>query len=124
MRYACLVYGDEAKLLALSNDAARELTRESLDYDRTLEEAGHLVVAHALESPASATRLRTKGGRVVATDGPYAETKEQLLGFLLIEARDREEAVALASKVPMIAHGHIELRAIHPLKAEGAETCS
>ncbi|MDZ5698099.1 YciI family protein [Chelativorans sp. M5D2P16] len=118
MRYVCLVYGDEAELQALSDEDSLKLTRDSLDYDRVLESGGHLVVAHALESPAFTTALRTKGGQVVATDGPYSETKEQLLGFLLIEADDRQEAVALASRVPMVEHGHIELRAIHLLEGE------
>ena len=118
MRYVCLIHGNEADLKALSGDAARRLDRDSLDYDAVLAQGGHLVVAHALESPARATCLRSKGGRIVATDGPYAEVKEQLLGFLLIEAKDRDEAVALASRVPMIAHGTVELRAIHLLEGE------
>ncbi|WP_159592828.1 YciI family protein [Chelativorans xinjiangense] len=118
MRYVCLVHGDEADLMALSEEDGRKLTRDSLDYDRVLDEAGHLLVAHALESPTRATCLRTKGGRIVATDGPYSETKEQLLGFLLIEAKDRKEALALASKVPMLRHGPIEVRAVHWLEGE------
>lgn len=118
MRYACLVYGDEAQLLALSDEQGRKLTRDSIDYDKILEDAGHLVVAHALESPALATSLRTKGGKIVTTDGPFSETKEQLLGFLLIEAKDRDEAIAIASKVPMLEHGRMEVRAIHLLQGE------
>lgn len=118
MRYVCLVYGDEAELLALSDEQGHKLTRDSIDYDKVLEEAGHLVVSHALESPTLATSLRTKGGKVVATDGPFSETKEQLLGFLLIEAKNREEAIALASEVPMLQHGPIEVRATHLLEDE------
>ncbi|MCT7374920.1 YciI family protein [Chelativorans salis] len=118
MRYVCLVHGNEANLMALPEENARKLTRDSIDYDSSLDKAGHLIVAHALESPSAATCLRTKGGKVVATDGPYSETKEQLLGFLLIEAKDREEAIALASRVPMLQHGPIEVRAVRRLEGE------
>jgi hypothetical protein len=111
MRYLCLVYGDEAAMQALPREEFEQCVRDSMGYDRLLAEQGHLIVAHALESPTHATNILTRGGKVVTTDGPYSETKEQLLGFLLIEAKDREEAIALASRVPMARYGRIEIRA-------------
>jgi hypothetical protein len=111
MRYVCLVYGDEAAMLALPREEADRCTEDSIAYDKLLGQQGHLIVAHALESPTRATNLVTRGGKVVPVDGPYSETKEQLLGFLLIEAKDREEAIVLASRVPMARYGRIEIRA-------------
>ncbi|WP_309083116.1 YciI family protein [Chelativorans sp.] len=111
MRYVCLVYGEEAALLALPREEFNQLVQASAEYDDVLERQGKLILAHALEPPSRATTIVTRGGKVVATDGPYSETKEQLLGFLLIEAADRQEAIALASKVPMAAYGRMEIRA-------------
>ncbi|WEX11238.1 YciI family protein [Chelativorans sp. AA-79] len=111
MRYICLVYADEAALRALPKEDFDRLVQDSIDYDDLLERQGHLIVAHALESPSLATNVVTRSGKTVTTDGPFSESKEQLLGFLLVEARDREEAIALASRVPPGAYGRIEVRA-------------
>ncbi|WP_163267932.1 YciI family protein [Chelativorans alearense] len=118
MRYALLVYGEEAALKALPEEELRRLEREAVANDKVLQEGGHLIVGHALEWPSDATSLRTRGGKLVATDGPFAETKEQLLGFLLVEARDRDEALALAAKLPMLKNHTIEVRAVGKCAAE------
>lgn len=118
MRYVCLVYGDGTAIEALPEDEKRKLDRDSIAYDKVLEQVGHLIAADALESVSRATCLRTRGGKVVSIDGPFAESKEQLLGFLLIEAKDREEAIALASKVPMVGYGTIEVRATHDIEVD------
>ncbi|WP_159592831.1 YciI family protein [Chelativorans xinjiangense] len=116
MRYVCLVYGDGAAIGALPEEELRQLQRDNMNNDRTLAENGHLVFAHALAPAEATTCLRTKGGKVIATDGPYVESKEQLLGFLLFEAKDRNEAVELAATVPMLRHGPVEVREVMMLE--------
>jgi hypothetical protein len=116
MKYLCLVYYEEAKLEALSKDDFDQLVRDSLAYDDALRKGGHYVESAALRSTDTATTLRRRGGKVTATDGPFAETKEQLGGFILIEARDKEEAVRLASKIPPGRLGSIEVRPVMDLE--------
>jgi hypothetical protein len=116
MKYVCLVYLVESEMNAMTRTEMESCTEESLAYDDTLRRAGHLVVAHALQPVEAATTIRVRGGKLFATDGPFAETKEQLGGFLLIEARDLNEAIQVASKVPMARHGSIEIRPIRQLR--------
>ncbi len=116
MKYVCLVYLVESEMNAMTRTETESCTEESLAYDDTLRRAGHLVVAHALQPVEAATTIRVRGGKLSATDGPFAETKEQLGGFLLIEARDLNEAIQVASKVPMARHGSIEIRPIRQLR--------
>jgi hypothetical protein len=118
MKYLCMVFYDEKNLNALSESELQTLDDESLAYDDSLRKGGHLVAAQALESVRSATTVRRRGGKVSVTDGPFTETKEQLGGFLLIEAQDLNEAIQLASNVPAIRLGGIEVRPIKEL------TCS
>ncbi|MCR4269089.1 YciI family protein [Nitratireductor sp. ZSWI3] len=118
MRFVCLVYLNEATLDALPADEMRKLDEDSLAYDETLQKSGHMIVAHALRSTSEALYLRSRGGKVVTMDGPHAETKEQLMGFILIEARDLDDAIAVASKVPCAAYGTIELRAVAYIEGE------
>jgi len=119
MRYLFLIYADEAEMKAQPMEAAMECVREALEYDEELKGKGHFIASHGLEWASQATTLRMKSGRIVSTDGPYCETKEQLLGFFLIEAKDRDEAFALASGLPMLATGStVELRAIEDLPME------
>ena len=116
MKYVCLVYLVESEMNAMTRKEAEACLDESVAYDATLRRAGHLVVAHALQPVEAATTIRVRGGKLSATDGPFAETKEQLGGFLLIEARDLNEAIQVASKVPMARHGSIEIRPIRQLR--------
>jgi len=116
MRYLCLVYYEEAKLEALSKGDFDVLVRDSLIYDEELRKGGHYVESAALQSARAATTLRRCDGKVTATDGPFAETKEQLGGFVLIEARDKAEAVRLASKIPPGRLGSIEVRPVTDLE--------
>lgn len=118
MRYVCLVYGDGSAIGALPEEERRKLDRDSIDYDEVLEQHGHLIAADALEPALRATCLRTRGGKIVTTDGPFAESKEQLLGFLLIEAKDREQAIAVASRAPMVRYATIEVRAIRDIEVD------
>lgn len=115
MKYLCMVIVDENKLKAMSESEAQELDDESLAFDEILRNGGHLLAAQALESIETATTVRIRGGKVSVTDGPFAETNEQIGGFLLIEAKDLNEAIRLASKVPAIRLGGIEVRPIKEL---------
>jgi hypothetical protein len=121
MKYLCMVCLDEKKLNALSESESQTLDDESLAYDRTLQERGHLIAAQALESVQAATTLRLRGGKLSITDGPFAETTEQIGGFLLIEAKDLNEAIQLASKVPVLRLGGIEVRPIKTLVSSNPE---
>ncbi|WP_048648931.1 YciI family protein [Nitratireductor soli] len=112
MRFVCLIHLNEATLDALPEQEMSQLIRESLAYDEVLAASGHMVVAHALRSPSEALHLRSRGGKVVALDGPHAETKEQLMGFILIEAKDLQDAIDVAGKIPCAAYGTVELRAV------------
>jgi hypothetical protein len=114
MKYACLVYCEENShsTPGFPQDA------ECLDYVETLRRKGHLIVAEPLQSVQTAITLRLRSGNLSVTDGPFAETKEQLAGFYLIEARDLNEAIQVAAKIPPARVGSIELRPIRELHAD------
>src|SRR5882757_1441582 len=115
MKYLCMVIIDEKKLQSLSETEAQALVDESLEYDDVLRKGGHFVAAQALESVSAATTIRLRSGKVSMTDGPFAETHEQIGGFILIEAKDLNEAIQLASKIPSIFLGCVEVRPIKEL---------
>lgn len=122
MKYLCMVFLDEKKLRAMSPAESQRLDDESLSYDETLRKSGHFVAAQALESVQDAKTLRLRNDKLSVTDGPFAETNEQIGGFILIEARDLNEAMQLASKIPVIRLGGVEVRPIKEIRssAEGA----
>jgi len=115
MKYLCLVYVNEKKLEALSPKDAQTLNHDSLAYDRHLRENGHFIAAQALEFVKAGVVVRRQGDKVSVTDGPFAETNEQVGGFILVEAKDRDEAIRLASKVPVIEFGRVEVRPVREL---------
>jgi hypothetical protein len=110
MKYLCLVYIEPHALARLSADERAALDRDSLAYDEALQSRGHYIQAAALQSVATAKTVRKRDGKVSTTDGPFAETREVLGGFIFIEARDMDEAVALAGDIPMARYGSIEVR--------------
>jgi hypothetical protein len=110
MKYLCLIYFEESKLAALSEAEATELTRACLAYDDELREGGRYVASSPLAPVSTATTVRVVNGKLSATDGPFAETKEQLGGFVMIEARDLNEAIAIAAKIPVGWLGCVEVR--------------
>ena len=113
MQYVCLVYGEEKDLHALTAEGSAKLDAESLAYDRSLEKRGQLIIAQALQSVKTSKTVRRRQGKRLITDGPFAETKEQLLGFVMIEAKDLEEALEIAGGIPLAEIGTIEVRAIY-----------
>jgi hypothetical protein len=121
MKYLCMVIVDEKKLNALSAAESQALDDESLAYDQILRKSGHFLAAQALESVNTAATLRLKNGKALVTDGPFAETREQVGGFILIEAKDRDEAIQLASRIPAIRLGGVEVRPVKELFASRAQ---
>ena len=115
MKYLCSVFYDEKNLDALSREESDALDRESLAYDDVLRKSGHFLAAQALHSVHSATTIRLRDGKVCVTDGPFAETKEQIGGFILIEAADLNEAIRLASHIPPVRLGGVEVRPVKEL---------
>ncbi len=111
MKYLCLVYMDEQSLAAVPD-------RECMDFGESLRTSGRYVAAEALQRVDTATTVRVRDGKVSLTDGPFAETKEQLAGFYLIDAKDLDEAVQVAAKIPPARAGSIEVRPVRELSPE------
>ncbi len=110
MKYLCLVYVDESRFEKLTAGDGVALMRASLAYDEELRRSGHYISSNALDSVRSAATVRVENGAALISDGPFAETKEHLGGFILIDARDLNDAIRLASKIPMARMGSIEVR--------------
>jgi hypothetical protein len=115
MKYLCMIYREEKALEGLTTSEYDALAREALAYNEELRRSGHLIAAQALQPIHTATSLRMRNGRMSTTDGPFVETKEQLGGFILIEARDLNEAIQLASNIPPARLGGVEVRPIREL---------
>lgn len=112
MKYLCIAYEEEQQLNQLSESEWQALRQETLNYVDALRQSGRLIVTHALQSATTASMVRVRGGELVVTDGPFAETKEQIGGFFLIEAKDLPEAVQIAAQWPSARIGGIEVRPI------------
>ena len=109
MRYMLLIYLDEQAL----NDAERQQCyEESSELARQLHSSGQYLAAAPLHPTSTATSVRVRGGKRLATDGPFAETREQLGGYFLIEAADLDQAIDIAARVPMARHGTVEVRPV------------
>lgn len=115
MKYLCLVYYDEKAMAAMPEADWASLNRECIACVDNLVERGNFVAGQALQTTDTATTLRVRSGKLSTTDGPFAETKEQLAGFYLLEARDLNEALALAGKIPPARYGSIEVRPVREL---------
>jgi hypothetical protein len=115
MKYLCLIYLDERQLETLSADEYAAVERECVRYETELRGGGELLAVEALQPVHTATTVRVRNGRVAVTDGPFAETKEQLAGFYLIEARDLNDALRMAAKIPPAGIGSVEVRPIREL---------
>jgi hypothetical protein len=115
MKYLCQVYIDEQKLDAIPDSEFESLVGQSLAYDEELRKSGHFITAQALQRVLTASTVRVRKGKMSITDGPFAETKEQLGGFILINANDLNDAIQIASRIPMARWGSIEVRPIRDL---------
>jgi hypothetical protein len=105
MKYVCLGYIEDGKWERMSDSEQKAMMEECFAYDDVLRKNGHFAGGHALQSAGNAVTLRWRDGKVAVTDGPYAETKEQLGGILLLEARDLNHAIQLMSKHPGVRLG-------------------
>jgi len=112
MKYLGIAYEEERTLSALTEGEWHALRQETLDYVETLERSGRLVLAQPLQSATRAATLRVRDGKVLITDGPFAETKEQIGGFFLFEAASLQEALDIAAKWPSARLGTIEVRPV------------
>jgi len=112
MKFLCLVYFGPGTLSALSPEEKANLDRDSIAYDDELSRRGHYIVSNALERVSTARTVRVRRGKASATDGPFAETKEHLGGFILIDAANMDQAVDIAAGIPLAKLGSIEVRPI------------
>ena len=116
MRFMFAIYHEEKVLDALPEGEMQALVDAALEYTDGLRRSGHYIASDALQRPQTARTIRVRGGKVSITDGPFAETKEQLGGFFLVEAKDMDEACAIASRFPPARVGIIEVRPVRELK--------
>jgi len=112
MRYLCLIYDEEQKLGAMSKGESDAFMGEYFAFTEDVKKSGHYVGGNALQPVNTATSVRVRGGKMSTTDGPFAETKEQLGGYYLIEAKDLNDALQVASRIPSAKLGTVEVRPI------------
>lgn len=110
MQYMLLIYDAEQTLAAMTKEAAASFMQAYLTFTQELRDSGHHVAGDALQSVRTATTLRTRDNKTTTTDGPFAETREQLGGYYIIEAKNLDEALKIAARVPSAKTGSIEVR--------------
>jgi len=112
MKYLCLIYDEERKLAAMTKSEMDALMAEYYAFSKSIRDGGQYVAGEALQPVNTATTVRVRNGKLSTTDGPFAETREQLGGFYMISARDLNEAIQIASRIPSARLGSIEVRPI------------
>lgn len=112
MRYLCLIYDEEKKMAGMSKADMEAFTGEYFAFTDGIRKSGHHLAGEALQPVQTATTVRVRNGKLSTTDGPFAETKEQLGGFYMINAKDLNEAIQIASRIPSARTGSIEVRPI------------
>ncbi len=112
MKYLCLIYDAESKMESMSKEESDAFMGEYFQFTSEVRASGHYVAGDALHPVAAATTVRIRGGKLSTTDGPFAETKEQLGGYYLIEARDLNDAIQVAGRIPSARTGSVEVRPI------------
>ncbi|MGQ0384540.1 MAG: YciI family protein [Gammaproteobacteria bacterium] len=112
MQYLCLIYSDESQWPKLPKEEHDGVVREYLGYMDEIRKSGHYLGCNRLQPTGVATTVRVRGGKLSTTDGPFAETKEQLGGYFLLDARDLNEAIQLAARIPGARYGCIEVRPV------------
>ena len=114
MQYLLMIYQRESDWARLSEAETGKIFQEYMEFSKGIRKSGNYVGGNALQPVATATTVRVKDGKTLTTDGPFAETKEQLGGYFLIEAKDLDEAIAIAARIPDAKKGSIEVRPIMP----------
>ena len=112
MQYLCLIYEDEKEWQKMPTTQTEKILGEYSAYTESVRRSGNYLGGHGLEPSHAATTVRVRNGRVATTDGPFAETKEQLGGYYLLQARDLNEAIQLASRIPGARMGAVEIRPV------------
>ena len=112
MKFLCLVYQEEKQEVNVPSETIEQAKKDYGAFAESIKQSGNYLVSHGLQHTDQATTVRIRNGKLSATDGPFAETKEQLGGFFLIEAKDRAEAIAIASRIPSAKWGSVEVRPI------------
>jgi len=112
MRYLCLIYDEEKKLEEMSKSESDAFMGEYFGFTEGIQKSGHYIGGEALQPIQTATTVRVRKGNVSTTDGPFAETKEQLGGYYLINAKDLDDAIQVAAKIPSARLGSVEVRPI------------
>jgi hypothetical protein len=112
MRYLCLIYDEEKKMAAMAKPESDAFMGEYFAFTEGIRKSGHFLAGEALQPVHTATTVRVRNGKLSTTDGPFAETKEQLGGFYLINAKDLNDAVQVAAKIPSARLGSVEVRPI------------
>ena len=115
MQYLLLIYRDEKDAEKTAESDRQALTKEYGEFTQGIVKTGHFRAGDALQPTGTATTVRVRDGKTVTTDGPFAETKEQLGGYYLVEAKDLDEAIRLAARIPNARDGSIEVRPIRPM---------
>ncbi len=112
MQYLMMIYANEQDMAAMDGGAQKAMTQEYADFTKSIVQAGQLKAGDRLKPTSTASTVRVRNGKVVITDGPFAETREQLGGYYLVEAKNLDEALAIAARIPGARHGSIEVRPI------------
>jgi hypothetical protein len=114
MNYLLLIYSNEAQTAALPQSELKKMTDEYMDFTKSIVQAGQFKAGDRLKPVAAASTVRVRNGKAAITDGPFAETREQLGGYYLIEAKNLDEATAIAARIPGARYGSIEVRPLWP----------
>jgi hypothetical protein len=112
MKYLCLIYDEGKKMDTMSKSEGDAFMAEYFAFTNGIKESGHYIGGEALQPVQTATSVRVRNGKVSTTDGPFAETKEQLGGFYLIDAKNLDDAIQVAAKIPSARFGTIEVRPV------------
>ena len=112
MKYLCLIYDEESKMAAMSKSDSDAFMGEYFSFTQDITKAGQMLAGEALQPVHTATTVRIRNGKVSSTDGPFAETKEQLGGFYMVEATDLNAALQIAARIPSARTGSVEVRPV------------
>ena len=124
MKYLCLIYSDEKSRATMPKSELDGMMQEYFQFTQDIKRSGHHLGGEALQSVQSATTVRVRNGKISTTDGPFAETKEQLGGFYFIEAKDLNDAIQVAARIPTVRFGSIEVRPIQDLSSYKSATAT
>jgi hypothetical protein len=115
MNYLLMIYTNEKQIGSMSPDALNAMSQEYGEFTKSIVQAGKFKAGDRLKPTSTASTVRVRDGKVTTTDGPFAETREQLGGYYLVDAKDLDEAIGIAARIPGARHGSIEVRPIWPL---------